>query len=424
MLEQIPVAIFIGLAIFGVHLAAALLMQERRFSVKKTALLWGAAGIMIMLDICLYYSFIPSPTALPIAFMLAYVYYMATFIYVSSDGFWKKCYLWFTYGCVFSILWSSAIYFGFIFFPQAAEHTNYVVRTMFHIAIYIPLVFLYYRYVRPLIREVSGFYKKSWQTLCVISVMYFFVFLTLLNRIRLDDTIKSDTLIIFAVIVCTFAAVNLLSIKNIYHMRRESRYELVRQNVDYLMAHLENARKLEQESRRIRHDKRHHDELIAAMARSGDTDGILRYLGSQKERAGSVSSFCPHHMVNEILSSYAAKAKEAGIKYDACADTPAESPISDVDFVAILANLLENAQNACISLKSSGPITIHIKNIGEKTVFAVTNPCFPDMKLENGLPAARSIGINSILSSAARYCGEVSYSIDGNVCTACVILNP
>ena len=57
-------------------------------------------------------------------------------------------------------------------------------------------------------------------------------------------------------------------------------------------------------------------------------------------------------MVNGILSSYARKAKEAGVEYTAQADTPVQSPIADVDFVAILANLLENALNACVKINS------------------------------------------------------------------------
>ena len=48
-------------------------------------------------------------------------------------------------------------------------------------------------------------------------------------------------------------------------------------------------------------------------------------------------------MVNELLRSYAEKAKAAGVAFTAQADTPAQSDVADVDFVAILANLLENA---------------------------------------------------------------------------------
>jgi len=53
----------------------------------------------------------------------------------------------------------------------------------------------------------------------------------------------------------------------------------------------------------------------------------------------------------------------------------------------------------------------------------VSNPCV-NLKLENGLPAERSVGIDSIVSAAERYQGEVHYKVEAGVCTACVILNP
>ena len=128
-------------------------------------------------------------------------------------------------------------------------------------------------------------------------------------------------------------------------------------------------------------------------------------------------------MVNELLRSYAEKAKAAGVAFTAQADTPAQSDVADVDFVAILANLLENALHACTAAHSTGPIRVHIRNVGKKTVLSVSNPCV-NLKLENGLPAERSVGIDSIVSAAERYQGEVHYKVEAGVCTVCVILNP
>lgn len=206
-------------------------------------------------------------------------------------------------------------------------------------------------------------------------------------------------------------------------MRRDAREALVKQKLEYLASYMETVSRAERESRRIRHDKRHHDACIAAMARAGDTDGILRYLEQEQAVAENFPAWCPHPMVNELLRSYAEKAKAAGVAFTAQADTPAQSDVADVDFVAILANLLENALHACTAAHSAGPIRVHIRNVGKKTVLAVSNPCV-NLKLENGLPAERSVGIDSIVSAAERYQGEVHYKVEAGVCTACVILNP
>ena len=423
-IQIILLSFFVSLLFFATHLTAGLLLQERKYSVKKTALLWGSAGIFLFLEVCFSFLFLSKPWRMPVALMFSYLYFWGIFIYASADGFWKKCYLWITYGCVFCVSLSISFYGGYLLVPDGSDAIVYLIRGVIYGVICLAIFFAYYRYGRPIIREVSGFRTKNWISLSVVSIIYFLTLVVLLSKISADNGINSDTLLFFSLLVCSFAVASILIISNIYQMRKEARDELVRQNVDYLMSYVENARKTEQENRRIRHDLRHHDERIAAMAQEGDTEGILAYLGQVKETSESFPAWCPNVTVNGILSSYAGKAKEAGVEYIAQADTPAQSPVSGVDFVAILANLLENALNACVARNSSGPIQVHIRNVGNKTVIAVSNPCGADLKLENGLPVARGVGIDSIISSSIRYQGEINYKIQEGICTACVILNP
>ena len=329
-----------------------------------------------------------------------------------------------TFFCVCCISWSAGLYLCYFFLPDSSAAVQYLVRTALHFATALPLLLAYRKHGRPLFREVSGFQKRSWRILSAVSSIYCFLFAALISRIRLDGGVEIETLFVFCIAVATFAAVTVLSISNIVYMRKEAQEALVKQKVEYLTSYVETVSGAEQESRRIRHDKRHHDACIAAMAREGDTEGILRYLEQEQESIESFPAWCPNRMVNELLRSYAGKAREAGVAFAAQADTPEQSGVSDVDFVAILANLLENALNACVEAGSGGPIRVHIRDIGRKTVIAVSNPCPSGLKLENGLPAARSIGIDSIVSAAARYQGEVHYKVEGGICTACAILNP
>lgn len=421
--RYIGTILYVGLAIFAALLAAGLLMQERRRSVQRTALLWGAEGLILLLDLYLCFGLLPAPLRLPVSLTVGFLSYSAVFIAVSADGFWKKVYLLITFFCVCCISWSGGLYLCYFLLPDRPMAVKYLVRTALHIVTALPILLAYRRYGRPLLREVSGFRKQSWKLLSAVSAIYFFLFIALMSRIRLDDGVEPDTLFAFCSTVCTYAAVSVLSIGNIFYMRRDAREALVKQKLEYLTSYMETVSRAERESRRIRHDKRHHDACIAAMARAGDTDGILRYLEQEQEAVESFPSWCPHPMVNELLRSYAEKAKAAGVAFTAQADTPAQSDVADVDFVAILANLLENALNACTAAHSAGPIRVHIRNVGKKTVLAVSNPCV-NLKLENGLPAERSVGIDSIVSAAERYQGEVHYKVEAGVCTACVILNP
>ncbi len=422
--EIITIAFLVSLLFFVTHLTAGLLMQARKYPVKKTALLWGSAGIFLFLVCCFSFLCLEKPWRMPVPLTLSYLYFWGVYIHVSADGFWKKCYLWITYGCVFCISLSVSFLGCYLLVPGGSDYFVYFVRGVLYAGICCGIFLAYYKYGRPVIREVSGFRTKNWISLSIVSAIYFCTFVVLLSKISADNGLYSNTLLLFLLLVCSFAVANILIISDIYQMRKEARDELVKQNVEYLLSYVENARKTEQENRRFRHDLRHHDEQIAAMAREGNTAGILAYLGQNREATESFPAWCPNVTVNGILGSYAAKAKQAGVEYSAQADTPARSPVADVDFVAILANLLENALNACVAEKSAGPIRVHIRNVGNKTVIAVTNPCGADLKLGNGLPAARGIGIDSIIASSGKYRGEINYEAREGVCTACVILNP
>ena len=53
MLEMnyIVTVLYISFTLFAIHLTAAFLMQERKYSIKKTALLWTLCGIIFLFDI-------------------------------------------------------------------------------------------------------------------------------------------------------------------------------------------------------------------------------------------------------------------------------------------------------------------------------------------------------------------------------------
>ena len=312
VIQIITIAFFVSLLFFATHLTAGLLLQERKYSVKKTVFMWGSAGIFLFLEACFSFLFLSKPWRMPVALMFSYLYFWGIFIYASADGFWKKCYLWITYGCVFCISLSISFYGCYLIVPNGSDTFVYFIRGVFYGIICLVIFFAYHKYGRPIIREVSGFRTKNWISLSIVSIIYFFTFVILLSKISADNGINSDTLILFSLLVCSFAVASILIISNIYQMRKEARDELVKQNVEYLISYVENARKTEQENRRIRHDMRHHDERIAAMAQEGNTEGILAYLGQNKEASESFPAWCPNVTVNGILSSYAGKAKEAG----------------------------------------------------------------------------------------------------------------
>ena len=337
-------AIAVCFILFSVHLSAALLLEERRFSKKKTFLLWLIAGLVFFLVVYSCYSLLPSSIKLAVSLLIAFLYFWITFIYVSADGLWKKCYLWVTYGTIFCILWPISVMLSRSLVSQNQDILAYILRAILQFCFCIPLLLIYRAYIRPLIKEVSGFHSSNWFKLFISSIIHFFLFLVIISLMAKENWSNKTLTLLFFLNICAFSASNVISVSIIYYMRKEGRDEAVKQNVDYMVNYVENVKQRENEIRRIRHDVRHHNERIIALAKERNYEEIIKYLGNDNKKEGKdKSTWCPHIVVNEILSSYETKVNEREIEFVASADTPTSSKIKDVDYVSILANLLENA---------------------------------------------------------------------------------
>lgn len=133
--------------------------------------------------------------------------------------------------------------------------------------------------------------------------------------------------------------------------------------------------------------------------------------------------FCPHITANAILNNFYNQAQKEGIPISITADTPEHITIADMDFVAILSNLLENAVNGCIECGSRDEITVNLRMKKGKLVIVCSNPCKTDLVIENDIIKPKGTGIESILMAIDKYDGNIRYQMEDGILTACVILN-
>ena len=105
-------------------------------------------------------------------------------------------------------------------------------------------------------------------------------------------------------------------------------------------------------------------------------------------------------------------------------NAPKELKIREIDLIAILGNLLENALHGCQeSGKEKQCIEIHIRVQSNRLIIVCNNTCSDKLKLCGSLPVGKNIGISSILSVCQKYDGNLDYKIENNVCSACAVLN-
>lgn len=235
------------------------------------------------------------------------------------------------------------------------------------------------------------------------------------------------------------------------HLGKEKSYKeenrLLAMNEQLLRCQLALAGEAEEKADRIRHDTRHHCLLIREYVQKGETGRLLAYLEQYLEDVDSirVESFCTNKAVDGILCAYARQAACRGIQTEIHAAVGENLPVRDIDLVAILANIFENAVHSCGSSSvREAKIWLRISQKGHKIVIQCRNTMDRERMADKGRRAAKKsccqadcghlqektekqylegIGMASIRKTAQRYHGETDFAAEDGIFVTRVLLN-
>ncbi len=168
------------------------------------------------------------------------------------------------------------------------------------------------------------------------------------------------------------------------------------------------------EGRALRHDFRHHLLAMRGMLEANKISELSAYLDqlSNMEAEGQRPQLCRNLAVDSIAAYYDAMAQEKRVNMTWFLDLPEELPVGEVDFCAILGNLVENAIVASAELEEpkrwvevvSQEVTDHALGINVRNSFAGEVHFGRD-----GLPKTRrrghGIGLPSVVTTIQRYNG-------------------
>lgn len=313
------------------------------------------------------------------------------------------------------------------------------------------------------------FDKNIWIDIIVRFIMISLILLVTLIKIRkpfidgLDYlTEEMDSFVIFLVFITTYAGTIMAFVPNMQdfsifnitrttylysivgvfqyavfrmyvHLGKEHYYknekELLEMNEQLLSNQLEIVRKSEEEAARVRHDIRHHCLLLEEYIKKNDIEKCLSYLKQYREDIEWTQEemICGNDAAGSILSLYARRAKENGILVSMDVKLGRKIPIRDIDLVAILANVFENAIHGCIhSDMDKKEINVNINQKGNKVVIEFINTCAKDIEFHNGMPKSKygsGIGVKSIMKAVSNYHGETDFEVGEGVFITRILMN-
>lgn len=173
---------------------------------------------------------------------------------------------------------------------------------------------------------------------------------------------------------------------------------------------------------KLRHDFRHSVRLLTSLAEKGDLDGIRAHLAEYgavlTEQAPAC--YCANAAMDALFGYYHEMAVSAGIDTDWHIGLPEPLPVTELDMVSMLGNLMENAIDGCRTMpegKRYFCLTIQVQH--GNSLYIVSTNSF-DGKTRKGKDGYRSTkhsgrgtGLASIAAAAEKYGGLVQFSDNG-----------
>ena len=412
----------IALSSFAGNALSLYLMSARRYSLRQTRWLWGGVFLLSALLAAAAWAALPDVGSL-LGYVLSLGLCALAFFLTSRGNFLQNVFIFSSYinFFLFSISVAQALATRLMGNdPLAVLEFRVILASGFC------LVLVYD--IRPAFLRAAENIPRGWGVLTLLAVIFCACLMVLAVQTNLFRHVTAEMLMFLVMLFVLMASAYLLIFKTIASLSRENRKRQLELEKKFLTHQLDSYEQLERESRKYRHDFRHHNLVLLEYAKQGDCAAIIQYLQeyerTARQRLGGKS--CENVTVNSILSAFHQQAAEREIPMAVDVRMRKETAVRDTDLVAILANLLENALKASVLAEGPPWVEMTIVHKGTKLMIQCRNSCAGHISFRDGLPRAvgrTGIGITSIVDTAAAYAGDTEFSAESGIFTSRILLN-
>ncbi len=408
-------------SVYLLHAVSIMLLCRSKYNRRKTIKICAAMaaaqiGVAFWADL-----YLKGAVWVYLVFIITFAILMVEIFWLSAEGVAKTLFFCMTYVQIFLVVAYMAGMLGNWLFDIGA--TAYL-RALLHVV----LLAVYVRFLRDKFEIVRQEVTKGWWPMCILSILYTIYISSVVMRAQ-ADYFRGVEILPFFLLLAAILAGYWVIFNTIYYMRKSALQSKIELQEKILMQKLEIMEDVERETRRKRHDFRHHMLNIAEFARNGQMEELLVYLDKYYVEVEDTESLflCANSTINHILTVYVSQAKKKGIRVTCDVSVKEEIGINDVDLVAILGNLLENSVHGCLEAgKEEMYILVRIQMKAQKFSVLVENTCRESIHFENGLPKAEGregIGVSSIVKSVEKYGGAIDFGCrDGRFVSRAVML--
>lgn len=428
-------SIYIALIRFAISLAGTVilfsLMNEPRYGRRKTVISYACFGAAVVAGVCVWYA-VDWESCVRMAAFVMYLCFAVFSIFMSSDPIFLSLYKLALTFYLLAVFLIAGIEVSILFFDRNvwADIVTRVVLIGF-------MAYFIDRKIKSAIRGFSSYVENELDqfslAVMIVSILFGIGFI-------LNPNIRGQTPYrLFQIIINFFltGALQLLVFRLYQHIGREKEFQkenqLMQMNHRLLERNMELLEKSADSGRRIRHDVRHHNAVIAEFVRRGQNQELLQYLQEYNRQTdeGGERVLCDNTAVNNLLSSYTEKAEKEQIRVVMDVELDRNLTIPNIDLVTILANAYENAIYGCMEVRRQSrerecSIYLMIRRKKNKLVMYCSNTCRLETEIKNGQPrpeATGGVGVLSIIKTAEKFDGEYDFKNDNGLFIFRLVMN-
>lgn len=427
--------VYIALIRFALSLAGTVLLfsliSEPRYNRRKTVVGYVCFGVVVIALACAWYV-IDWSSCVRIAALAMYACFCVFAFFMSRDPVYVTVYKLALTFYLLAVFLVGGIEVSLLFFDR---------NVWADIAIRAFLVLFMAYFIDKKIKEpIRGFGDYVEHELDRFSVGVMIISLLFGIGFILNPNLREQTPYRLFQIMMNFfltGALQMLVFRLYLHIGKEKEYQkenqLMQMNHRLLERNIELLQESVESGRRLRHDARHHNAVIAEYARRGQNEELLQYLEEYDRQMDvhTAESICANTIVNNLLSAYTRRARNEQIKVMLDVVLGGNLTIPNIDLVTILANAYENAIYGCIEVKRQSPerecfIHLVLKQKKNKLVISCSNTCRVEAEFKDGQPKPEftgGIGVLSIIKTAENFGGEYDFKNDDGVFKFRLIMN-
>ena len=345
-------------------------------------------------------------------FLFSFFVLIGEVLFLSEENFPKTMFVCLTYCQVFLAVTTLSKLLAEWFFGGGIRASAYI-RTLLHGG---TLIF-YQKGLRKRFDQIRGELTTGWWPMCLLSVLYT-IYLGYLAVVANTGSIDQIQLVFFILLMAAICLGYGVIYHTIHYMLEAALNSQIEQHQKILVQKIKIMERAEENARRVRHDFRHHMQNLAEYAKKGEVQKLLDYLSEysfEVENSGR-KRVCVNPVIDNVLSVYLAQAGQEEIDMDFSVNVDKNIGIQDVDLVAILANLLENAIHGCEdSGKEKRKILVWMETKAGRLSIVVENTCREDILFKNGIPMSKGrkgVGVSSIIKGVERYGGNIDFTCE------------